>query len=144
MSIPAPAWWLGMGGLVPFALITFVLWLDPTELIKELAWRGLHSYGAVILSFVGAVHWGVGLGHSEVAHQWRTLLFSVAPALIAWMSLLLPPTWGVGLLLLGFSTQYGVERGGILHGIPPWYLLLRLYLTVGVGSCLALSLVSLL
>ncbi len=144
MNIPAPALWLGLGGLIPFAVATTVLWLQPTPVVKQLAWQGLHHYGAVILSFVGAVHWGVGLGHSDATQQWRVLILSVIPALLAWIALSLPPTWGVGLLLLGFSTQYGAEQGGIFHGIPPWYLLLRLYLTVGVGSCLALALVTLL
>lgn len=54
---------LGFAGLLPFLAAALGAWAGPE------AWRGaalwaLAAYGAVILSFLGAVHWGFGLGGS--------------------------------------------------------------------------------
>jgi hypothetical protein len=54
------------------------------------------SYGAVILSFVGAQHWGLamalpGLDEAERTHRF---VWSVGPCLLAWPALVLPPQMG--------------------------------------------------
>ena len=52
---PAPALLLGAGGLVPFVCLPV---LDALHPASELLLQALATYAAVILSFVGALHWG--------------------------------------------------------------------------------------
>ncbi|MFC7474774.1 DUF3429 domain-containing protein [Dankookia sp. GCM10030260] len=58
--LPRPTLWLGLAGLLPFLGTALLAWTAPPD------WRGvalhaLAAYGAVILSFLGAVHWGLAL-----------------------------------------------------------------------------------
>ena len=75
---PELAVWLGYGGLVPFASVPRRMAArrcsPPMELI------GAANYGAVILSFVGAIHWGLRCRMAGV--YWFS--WSVTPALLAW------------------------------------------------------------
>ncbi len=63
--------WLGAGGLIPFFAGAMGLWAAPFAWREEIL-NAVLIYGAVILSFIGAVHWGLALrlpsGESE---SWR-------------------------------------------------------------------------
>lgn len=139
-TIPTPALVLGVGGLLPFILGALLIWLGPSSVWQ--AWGGLVllSYGAVILSFIGAVHWGMGLKEWQQQQEgslWPVLGWSVTPALVAWAALLLPPKGGLALLLLGFAAQYAVDRRTVAVGrLPAWYGRLRSLLTAGAVICL--------
>ncbi|MEJ2514872.1 MAG: DUF3429 family protein [Gammaproteobacteria bacterium] len=129
---PGAGAWLGYLGLVPFALaLAGMLFGEPGA--REYFARQFLAYGAVILSFVGAVHWGVALSGARRRPAAR-MLVSVLPALVAWAALLLPPAPAAWLLLAGFV---GVriweltERGR--SGLPDWYLKLRSRLTGAVA-----------
>jgi hypothetical protein len=141
-AIPAAALCLGGAGLVPFIAPVVVLWLG-SPAWREPAWAVLHGYAAIILSFVGAVHWGAALRENDPGRLWQTMGWSVLPALLAWVTLLLPHRHGVALLLLGFAAQYLMDRRAVARGwLPAWYGRLRRVLTSGVAACLALALVS--
>jgi hypothetical protein len=64
----------------------------------------LVNYGAVILSFVGALHWGFAMTVQDMsAEQGRDrFIWSVIPALIAWIATLLLMPLGCLLLVIGF------------------------------------------
>ena len=67
--LPPAATALGYAGLVPFAAGALGIVLLGDEL-RVFAARALVAYGAVILSFVGAVHWGLFLaGCGAIASQ---------------------------------------------------------------------------
>ena len=90
-SIRRTANWLGYGGLIPFLVLTPASLFDAHH-----AWTwsdALFAYGAVILSFIGALHWGFAmvLPGLDASRRVRTLIWSVVPALIAWPALLLAP-----------------------------------------------------
>ncbi len=139
-AIPAAALWLGGTGLIPFIAPVAALWLGPAEW-RDLAWLALHAYAAVILGFTGAVHWGAALREGDAGRLWRAMGWSVVPALLAWVALLLPHSQGVALLLLGFAAQYAMDRRAVATGwLPDWYGRLRRVLTAGVTACLALAL----
>ena len=144
-TIPVPALVLGVAGLIPFAVPAAIILWGPGEW-RSFGWVALLAYGAVILSFVGAVHWGLalrqtGAGRADSAGLWRTLGWSVTPALLAWLALMLPPGAAVLLLLGGFGAQYWAdERAFRAQRIPLWYLRLRRLLTAGVMACLGLAL----
>ena len=59
-TIPSAARWLGFGGLLPFAA-TASLALYPALSLNDIATRALLAYGAVILSFLGGVRWGIAI-----------------------------------------------------------------------------------
>jgi hypothetical protein len=141
-ALPRRVAWLGYGGLVPF------LFLAPATLLDEnhaVYWAdGLFAYGAIILSFVGALHWGYALSlgasssEAERARCNAWFAWSVVPALIAWLALLLPPLLASLLLIAGFIAHYRQDRRlAAVAPLPPWYLPLRLRLSAVACLCLA-------
>lgn len=140
-ALPTPALVLGAGGLIPFLAPALILWLGPVRW-HPVAVLSLMAYGAVILGFLGAVHWGLALGGTlDSGSLWRRLGWGVIPALLAWAALLLEPTAALWLLLAGFAVQYGVDYGYQRRGLMPgWYGRLRLWLTLGVAASLLAAL----
>lgn len=142
-SIPAAPLWLGLGGLLPFvASAAGVHAADPT--IALLALSSLGGYGAVILSFLGGIKWGVVVNDRAAMQSWSTLALSVLPSLIAWPALLLPPLTMLSLLIFGFALQFVLDRHSVASGmLPRWFGRLRLILTAGailslLAGCFAL------
>ena len=89
---PAPAAWLGYGGLLPFIAMAAGSWLDAKH---SAAWQQAQvGYGAVILSFVGALHWAFAMrGPTENGAALAQLyVWSVMPALAGWVAQL-PMQW---------------------------------------------------
>jgi uncharacterized membrane protein len=92
----------------------------------------LLTYGAVILSFVGALHWGFAMVHPATSGKSAPSLYvwSVVPSLMGWVAVLVTPALGVGLLVAGFLAHYRQDlRLARLLPLPHWYLPLRLQLT---------------
>ena len=138
-ALPRTVAWLGYGGLIPFIV------LAPASLLDHhhgMAWSdALYAYGAIILSFVGALHWGLAMSLPSLSEGQRSACFawSVVPALIAWPAVLLSPPLAAPLLVVGFIAHYLQDHR--LAGqatLPAWYLPLRLRLTgVAVISLVA-------
>jgi hypothetical protein len=140
-KIPLAALIPGVLGLIPFWGLALSLGndlgLDPLT-----ALLGLLAYGAVILSFVGALWWGIAANMAQQAQsRLRNAMFlwSVFPALIGWFAMLLVPDLGLILLMSGFALQCLLDF--MLHKrmpavITPWMLKLRVILTA--GACTAL------
>ena len=133
-AIPAAARWLGLGGLVPFALAALV-GLAADAPLRDLALRSLLAYGAVILSFLGGVRWGLAMAAPE--RLWGPLSISVLPALLGWIALLLPPSTALLTLALGFAAMLAADMK--LAAAPAWYRALRLPLTLGAVVALLLG-----
>ncbi len=135
--IPPVVAWLGYGGLLPFLALTAVGLLAPSTPSWSAA---LLAYGAVILSFVGALHWGFAMAQSGLSTTERThcFMWSVAPSLIAWPATLLPPAAGSVLLIAGFALHLAQDhRLAARTSLPAWYLPLRWRLTV--TACVSLA-----
>lgn len=136
--LPGLALWLGYGGLLPFLAGALAVWLVPPGLQPQAhAW--LLHYGAVILTFVGAVHWGLafrldnGMGARQVV--------SILPSLWAWVALGLPPVWGYLLVMSGLLGMLAYDRGAATRALTPaWYTTLRLRLTLTATLCLGAAL----
>ena len=128
---PAAGAWLGYAGLAPFALALAGLLLGGGGSAAYFSLQFV-AYGAVILSFVGAVHWGVALCGSPAPA--RRMVASVLPALAGWAALLLPPPTGAWVLLASFLALRAWETTRVgRFGLPEWYLRLRTRLTLGVA-----------
>jgi hypothetical protein len=146
---------LSVAGLIPFLVSGIIVLLDPID--TPIAVQVLISYGAVILSFVGAVHWGFALRDSAhplpatvtplmLGYERQLLLFGVLPALLGWVALLLMihfnlPAVSVFLLLLGFFLTVVAETIGRGRGIVATnYLILRWSVSIVVMLILLLVL----
>ena len=100
-AIPTPARLLGFGGLIPF-VVTAVSVLTLTDNGQLMALDIMLHYSAVILSFLGAVHWGAGLTsfteqYVSQSENWIRIGWSVTPALVAvsYTHLTLPTIYSV-------------------------------------------------
>ncbi|MEQ9609154.1 MAG: DUF3429 domain-containing protein [Kiloniellaceae bacterium] len=133
--MPRPAMVLGFAGLLPFLAGAAGAWAagSPAYIIVI---NMQMAYGAVILSFLGAVHWGLAMAQEDAA-RWRHLGFSVAPALAGWLALILPNPLGLVLLVLGFVAVFFADLRS--PRLPPWYKALRKPLTLVTILCLAAS-----
>jgi len=137
--VPLPAAVLGGGGLVPFAVGALGLWLAPVPW-DTFAFNALMYYAAVILSFLGAVHWGLALAAGTA--DWTRLGWGVAPALVGWVALLIAAPVGLLVLIAAFVAHYWVDARAAAAGLaPPWYPRLRRPLTIGAVLALGSALI---
>lgn len=134
------AWRLGLGGLAPFVALALASWVTGPDLGSRLVAAQL-GYGAVILSFIGALHWGAALAAPAVPGRAAMIAlgWSVVPALSGWVALLLEPRWGMQLLTGAFVVALAVDW--LLYRqyeFAGWFLGLRALLTaIVVVSLLA-------
>ncbi len=135
--LPFLAVLLGLGGLVPFLACGFgAVWaLQPADAARPLA--ALIAYGAVILSFLGAVHWGAVLEDEVGLADRSRLTLGILPALIGWAALLVfmerQRELALAILAAGFLGVIAVEqRAARAALLPRGYLVLRWVLTVVV------------
>ncbi len=137
-DVPLPARVLGLGGLIPFLAGAVGVWTLP-EFTAAIAMTWQLAYGAVILTFIGAVHWGYAMHDDEI--RWGRLTWSVTPALVAWVALLLAPLMTGAILFVSFVMAFLTDARAVRAGLfPKWYLGLRKALTLGVLISLAATL----
>jgi hypothetical protein len=126
------AQWLGWLGLLPFLGGTLLILSG----VKD-AWviEGLRNYAAIILSFIGAIHWGRALhmDHAGLAS------FSIWPALYAWVCLFLPLSLGFPLLASGFLLLLLIDQQQYRAITTSWFRRLRIQLSLSVSGLLLLS-----
>ena len=91
------------------------------------------AYSAAILSFVGAVHWGIAL--SSPTPNGR-LVIGILPSIAATAGIMAPIEVGLLILVAGFVSFVIVERLLFAADLPNWYRGVRIPLTVLV--CVAL------
>jgi len=137
--IPSSAAWLGGFGFVPFAALTASLPFVGGELKSDVAYA-LLAYGAVILSFLGGVHWGLAIGSiapGAAAGLKGRLLLSVIPSLVAWAALLVPLRSGLFMLAAAIALMLVVDIRATRAGeAPAWYPRLRIPLSCAVAASL--------
>lgn len=121
---------LGLAGLIPFVFLAALLWLVDSDLLAWVA-LALASYAALIASFLGGVHWGIGWVATKPQRALTAhFIWGVTPSLLAWPGLLMPPFAGLVWLGLVLVLCYFVDR--LLYhraGLDRW-LGLRLQLTI--------------
>lgn len=125
---------LGYAGLLPFAAGAVLAWTGPLGAVP--AGRVLLlAYAAVIVSFLGGIHWGLVM--RAPAGRDAQLVWGVLPSLAAWLALLLPERIGLGLCALSLIACYAADRGSYgREGLAAW-LPLRLRLTAVATLCCA-------
>jgi len=118
---------LGHAGLLPFVAGAVLVWLVRDD-VQAYAALALSAYAALILSFLGGMHWGLAMRQPQPAAS--ALVWGVVPSLVAWPAAVMPPDAGLVIHGLMFIVCYAVDRRLYpAHGVAAW-LTLRFRLSV--------------
>lgn len=166
-SVPREYYRFGLAGTVPYVLTSLstvylswnlnTMWptdnqllntfmvsnQTATELLKHLEPIQL-GYGAVIISFLGAIHWGLELAEKtpmQPRTKFRLTMGVLAPAM-AWPTLMLPVEWALTGQFAAFVALYFADaKATTLGWAPAWYGTYRWVLTAIVGGAIVVSLI---
>ena len=124
---------LGNLGLLPFVLGAVLIWVVNAE-AHPYAALALASYAAVIVSFLGGIHWG--LAFRLTAPPASLFVWGVVPSLVAWLAVMMPASAGLVVQGVMLVACYAVDRRVYpQQGIAHW-LTLRFRLSmVAALSC---------
>ena len=135
LAVPHPPAWalrLGYAGLLPFVTGTLLVWLVRAEAHPYVT-LGLSAYAAVIVSFLGGIHWGLAMRQADPPPALFT--WGVVPSFPAWVAVMMPPSAGLvihGVMLL---VCYAVDRRVYpAQGAGHW-LTLRFRLSAVAALC---------
>lgn len=151
-ALPKMALYLGYGGLIPFVALSVcvIVGYDIQGFLSISAETWLAIYAAVIISFLGAIHWGVVIAMPNILSESEAnslLVYSIVPSLLAWLSFLfkMPNTLFIlGILVLFcFLGDYLLLFKKLESGLSKGFVKLRLHLTVVVSVCLIASAIKL-
>ena len=124
---------LGHAGLLPFVFGAALVWLVRPDAHPYVT-AALAAYAAVIVSFLGGIHWGFAMRQADAPGSLAG--WGVLPSLVAWVAVVMPPY--AGLIVLGamLVACYLVDRRVYpAQGAAAW-LTLRFRLTaVASLSC---------
>jgi hypothetical protein len=124
---PPGALRLGYAGLLPFALGAALVWFVRPDARGHVL-DALAAYAALIASFLGGIHWG--LGCRSTPPEGARFAWAVVPSLLAWVAVLMPSDAGLVVLGVLLVVCYLVDRKVYpAHGLSAW-LTLRFRLTV--------------
>lgn len=148
-ELPTAALGLGLAGAIPFILLTPPFSSLLPEVLSTRSLEAQAAYGAVILSFLGGPHWGLAMVRTHAPPYDKVFninistvryIWSIVPSLLAWPALLLSDIPKMSVLIISFSLVLGVDAWCSMQGLlPPWYLPLRVLLSLVVILCLISS-----
>ncbi|KAK4173864.1 hypothetical protein QBC36DRAFT_50781 [Triangularia setosa] len=167
-SVPREPYLLGLAGTLPYlgtSLATVYLswnlntkWPTDSNFINsfmfsnEAASQWLHllepiqvGYGVALISFLGAIHWGLEFAEKQSLRERTRLRYAigVAAPLVAWPTTFFPVEWALITQFLAFTGLYFVDTRAMVRGwAPAWYQTYRFVLTAIVGGSLLISLVA--
>jgi hypothetical protein len=125
---------LGFAGAAPF-LAGLALAFSSDDTIQGWGLWLLLIYGAIILSFMGGIHWGAAMLRDEAS--FAALGRSVLPSLLALPAVAFGGALGLVLLALGFCGLLVYDESEVrAKRLPLWYPKLRRPLTGIVVACL--------
>jgi hypothetical protein len=136
-KVPLLASVLGYAGLIPFVAGAVLLWTTPAVHHGYLR-AVLQSYAAIILAFMGAIHWGLAMRDEKLVSRTQ-LGLSVLPALSGWLALAWLPVQQIYLvLIIAFIILAMADVRATRLGLTPqWYPKLRMPLTTIVVIALS-------
>ncbi|KAI0725787.1 hypothetical protein C8Q72DRAFT_570507 [Fomitopsis betulina] len=154
-AVPQPYITFGLAGGLPYvstavataylahqagsATTSTITNIDPGVAITVLD-QALHiqmTYGAVLLSFLGALHWGFEFAGYGGVKGYPRLLLGAAPVVFAWSTLAMEPTSALIAQWVGFTTMWWADLRVTNAGwTPKWYSQYRFYLSILVGTCI--------
>jgi hypothetical protein len=137
-AVPPLARALGFAGLLPFAGGATGLFFCAPGGCGVVGFAVL-AYGAVIVSFLGGIHWGLVMrsvpGDAPAQALSLQLVWGVVPSLLAWLALLLPPRWGLLLTAVSLLVCFAVDDRVYRQAGLTYWLGLRAQLTAVASLC---------
>ncbi|CUS11811.1 unnamed protein product [Tuber aestivum] len=160
-EVPKEVYYIGLGGTFPYAGISvstlYLAWdinyahhngigylvsPETAELVLNFAEPLQVGLGAVILSFLGAVHWGLEMAEYGGKHGYRRYALSILAPALAWPTALLPFDYALITQFIGFTGMYFADSTATGWGwAPPWYMTYRFILTFIVGASIVGTLI---
>jgi hypothetical protein len=142
----APGWprsnsaaeWLGYLCVLPLVLGLAAVGLLGDYAGRELAQRITIAWGAVLLAFTGAVHWGLALA-GRLPWTGPRMAGALLPALVGAAATLIGGQRALALLVVGFGVLWLYEHRVLGAALPPPYLNLRRQLSIAICLVLALA-----
>ncbi|HTR15464.1 MAG TPA: DUF3429 domain-containing protein [Acetobacteraceae bacterium] len=148
---------LGLAGLIPL-LATGLAAVSAGYDQSPAVMLALIGYGALVLSFLGGVHWGLALADgaardtaiehppADTATERKRFALGVLPALVGWIAMLVAlvtqPVLSLAVLIAAFIATLVAEAQAARHGlVPAHYMGLRWVLSVIVIAVLTTVLV---
>ncbi|KAG2181205.1 hypothetical protein INT43_008787 [Umbelopsis isabellina] len=142
-NVPRPAILFGFAGALPClaASVMSIAYADTPELLAFIEPVQV-GYGACILSWLGAIHWGLEMAKYNGTTGYARYSYGVIPPLLAWPTLFFPTdvallSQSVGFVFLLYTDVKAAGRGWT----PKWYPFLRYWLTWIAGGSIWLSLI---
>ncbi|KAK3113584.1 hypothetical protein LTR53_009001 [Teratosphaeriaceae sp. CCFEE 6253] len=160
-DVPRQAYYVGMAGVLPYLATSLSTvycayeihhgvesgsGLLISEKTAELALHVIEpiqvGYGAVIISFLGAIHWGLEWAAYGGIHGYPRYMIGIVSTALAWPTLLLPVEYALISQFLIFNFLYYSDARACKRGwTPPWYNTYRFVLTFIVGGSIVVSLI---
>ncbi|KAI9846001.1 MAG: hypothetical protein M1837_004407 [Sclerophora amabilis] len=160
-EVPREAYYIGLAGVLPYLATSastvylawdinhaaiyghgFLLSGQNAELLLHLVEPLQVGYGAVIISFLGAIHWGLEWAGYGGYQRYRRYAYGVVAPAVAWPTMLLPVEYALIAQFLAFNFLYFADARATTRGwCPPWYQTYRFVLTFIVGTSIVLSLI---
>ena len=136
---PRPALAIGLLLVAPLPAAALAMALGSVT-VKLTAYVYLVNYGALLLAFAGATHWGLAVARGE--RDWRWYGLAAFALLLAWLALgLVQPGPRLMVLALGFVVVFIADSRAAAGGLAPgWHRDLRKPLTVLALLALAIAL----
>lgn len=129
-ALSATAHRLGYAGLVPFAAGALLVWIVRPD-AHPYTTLALSAYAAVVVSFLGGIHWGIGF--REANPEPAIFIWGVVPSLVAWLAVMMPANAGLVVHGVMLVVCYLVDRRIYpRHGLAGW-LTLRFRLSAGAS-----------
>ncbi|KAF5723815.1 Halomucin [Fusarium mundagurra] len=102
------------------------------------------GYGAVIISFLGAIHWGLEYAEKQPLRERTRFRYGMglAASIVAWPTLMLPVEYALTSQFMAFVALYFADTRAATKGwAPRWYGSYRFLLTAIVGFAIFISLI---
>ncbi|WVQ95102.1 hypothetical protein IAU59_002196 [Kwoniella sp. CBS 9459] len=154
-DVPKPVLMTGLAGTIPYLGTSASIVLlareaslasqaggeSPAGLDLTTALSYLHNlehiqitYGAIILSFLGALHWGMEFAKLGGEHGYKRLAVGIFPVLFAWPTLLASHGVALAAQWFGFTWMWFLDQKATSQGwTTSWYSTYRFYLSIIVG-----------
>ncbi|KAI1174232.1 hypothetical protein F4777DRAFT_393696 [Nemania sp. FL0916] len=164
---PKEPYWLGLAGTLPYLgtsiSTVYLAWVLNTPwpaastvannflISQETATQMMSllepiqlGYGAVIISFLGAIHWGLEYAEKvpDAARTRFRYTTGVMAPIVAWPTLLLPVEFALTAQFAALVAMYFADARAVVRGwAPAWYSTYRFALTAMVGVAVVISLI---
>ncbi|KAF4448324.1 putative MNN4-regulates the mannosylphosphorylation [Fusarium austroafricanum] len=102
------------------------------------------GYGAVIISFLGAIHWGLEYAEQQPLRERTRFRYGMglAASVVAWPTVMLPVEYALTTQFMAFVALYFADSRAATKGwAPRWYGSYRFLLTAMVGLSIFISLI---